>query len=202
MPKRVDWADRVEAVREVAYEIAVEIGISGISLPAVAERLVMSPRTLQRLFASERARPHLALQRAERFERNRRLRRARLSTWATTPTATRGLTQVLETLPGQVDLPDRDVWWQLVLAHAGTDWVRAARATCDDEVATFATDALSDIVHVDARAREGIRLHALVLGAASLICDGRATYEQVDHIVRRHVAQVLAEQRASDEDAA
>lgn len=202
MPKRVDYSDRVEAIREVAYEIALAHGAGAINLSAIAERLVMSPRTIQRLVATERALPHLALQRAERFERNRRLRRARLSTWASTPAPTRGLTQLQETLPGQVDLPDRDVWWQLVLAHAGTDWARAARATCDDELATFATDALADIVDVDARAREGIRLHALVLGAASLICDGRATYEQVDHIVRRHVAHVLAEQRASDEDAA
>lgn len=202
MPKRIDWADRVEAIREVTYEIAIEHGISAISLPAVAERLVMSPRTVQRLVPSERALPHLALQRAERLERNRLVHRSRVPSWRSVPIPERSLAMLLEKLPGQADLPDRDVWWQLVLAHAGTDWARAARAVCDDEVARAATDAMSGIVDDDARAREVIRLHSLVVGAGSLICDGRATYGQVEQIVRGHVAQVLAEHRATDHDAA
>ena len=192
MPRRVDYADRVEAIREVAYDLVLERGADALDIPAVAERLVMSPRTVQRLLASARALPHLALQRADRLERNRFLRRSRYPSWQAEPASSRALTLVLEKLPGQEDILDRDVWWRLVLAHPTTEWAARARAECDAELTELTADALSGIDDEDHRSEEATRLHVLAIGAVAQICLGTMTYGRAEQLLRCHVAEVLA----------
>ena len=202
MPKRIDYADRVEAVREAAYEIALQERSDAIGVPQVAERLCMSERTILRLIASERALPLLAVQRADRLERNRLFRRSSYSEWMSRPAPHRALATLLEQLPGDDASEDRQVWWTLVLAHARTDWARAARAEREDLIAALAAETMTDVADDATRAREGAHLHFLVSGAVAQICQGSATYAQADDIISRHVHDVLARLAAPDHDAA
>lgn len=202
MPRRIDYADRVEAVREAAYEIALQQGPDAIGVPEVAERLCMSERTILRLIASERALPLLAVQRADRLERNRLFRRSSYSEWMSRPAPQRALATLREQLPSDDKSEDRWVWWSLVLMHARTDWARAARAEREDLIAALAAETMTDVTDDAARAREVAHLHFLVSGAIAQICRGSATHAQADDIISRHVRDVLARHAAHDHDAA
>jgi AcrR family transcriptional regulator len=201
MPKIIDYADRYEAVREVVYEIALEQGAEAISTAAVAERLHMSTRTLQRLVASAEALPVLGLQRAERLARNRFLRRSTFPAWLRLPEAERALAMLLDELPGSPEREDRQVYWALLLGHGDRcDWARSARVEQAEGLATLCAASLTGL-REDRRAAEVMRLRFLVTGAITEVFRDPASHAEAERIIRRHVTEVLGVQGTRDDAA-
>jgi AcrR family transcriptional regulator len=202
MPKLIDYADRYEAVREVVYEITLEQGVGGISTAAVAERLHVSSRTLQRLVASAEALPLLGLQRAERLARNRFHRRAGSPTWARLPEAERALTLLLDELPGNPEREDRQVYWALLFGHGDRcDWARSARLEHAEGLATLSAASLAAVREDDRRAVEVMRLRFLVTGAIGQVFRDPAGHAEAERIIRGHVTGVLGTQGTRDDAA-
>jgi len=211
MPKLVDYADRFDGVRDAVYTITLERGVTAINLDAVAEVLQMSPRTIRRLIRSLDVLPHLGLQWAERQQMQRLLRRERAAVRSERPRSEQAVEDLLEQLPGRDDALDRQVWWQLALAHVATcDWARTAYAEQQRTLAALSEAALAGAV-LDSDADsdtadeshilEVRRLHFLMSGAIAAICRGEVTHDEAVTTIRRHVADVLARHAIRDEAA-
>jgi hypothetical protein len=202
MPKLIDYADRFEAVREVVYEIALDKGVEAISTAAVAERLHLSSRTLQRLVASAEVLPLLGLQHAERLERNRSLRRTRLPSWAHLPEPERAIALLLEELPGDAGTEDRQVYWRLLFGYGDRcDWARQARTEREETIATLCAASLAAMGEEDRRPVEVMRLRFLVTGAIALAFRDPAAQAEAVGIIRHHVSEVLDAPHTRDDAA-
>ena len=197
MPKLIDYSDRFEAVREVVYEITLEEGVEGISTAAVAARLHLSSRTLQRLVASADVLPLLGLQRAERLARNRYHRRTSLPTWRGLTQPERAMALLLDELPGDPGNADRQVYWRLLFGHGDRyDWARHARREREEALARLCAASLAAMSDDDRRPVEVMRLHVLVTGAIALVFREPSAHAEAGRIIRDHVGEVLGAPRA------
>jgi hypothetical protein len=72
MPKLIDWGVRYELIREAVVRVAARDGLGGVSLPAVAAELRMSPSTLRRTVEPVDALPQMGAGLLARLRRQRR----------------------------------------------------------------------------------------------------------------------------------
>lgn len=202
MPKVIDYADRFEAVREVVYEITLEAGVEAISTEAVAERLSLSSRTLQRLVVSAEALPLLGLQRAERLAGNRFHRRFGLPSWTCLSEPERAIALLLDELPGGPGSEDRQVYWRLLFGYGDRhEWARSARIEREGVLAALCNASLVPMGEDDRRAVEATRLHFLVTGAITRVFRDPAAHAEAARLISDHVEEVLAASRTRDDAA-
>lgn len=202
MPKLIDYADRFEAVREVVYEITLDQGVEGISTAAVAERLHLSSRTLQRLVVSAEVLPLLGLQHAERLERKRYFRRTAVPSWARLSEPERAIALLVDELPGDPGRADRQVYWRLLFGHGDRfDWARQARAEREETIAALCAASLAALGEDDRRPVEVMRLRFLVTGAIALAFRDPAAQAEAAGIIRHHVSEVLDAPHTRDDAA-
>ena len=188
MPRIVNYADRVEAIREAVYEITLRDGVEGISLAAVAREVFMPARTVQRLVSSADVLPLLGLQWAEKLARFRFINRRKAPAHGA-PT-TKALHALLGCLPGDPDKVEEHVWWTLVVSFEPTcDWAWEAWVERDATLSLRSAQVIETLA-VDDPTYESRRLHLLTTGAITEIVHGRATYEEVAELVTEHVGRL------------
>jgi hypothetical protein len=190
MPKLVDYAARFDCIREAAYTITHRDGVAALSLPAVADELAMSTRTLHRLMASPGDLPQLGFQWVERRERTR---------WRTTgpwfsgeTSGVRAANALLGLLPFTDErCQDARVRRLLLAGFPDQAWARRATDVTRELFPRLCRESLPSDLGEDRRDYESARLVALVSGVIEGACTGTIRPEETAGIIGRHLVETF-----------